>query len=130
MRILFLLCLALVGASVAEAQIPVNPDPFTVAFTSVDHALVTEYEAGFFFAGGVEPVSTQSLGKPPIVNGTVSAELKSRPTALGQYELKIRAKAGADVTAWAGGGANGDQPVPFAIVLRPPANLTIVRSAG
>jgi hypothetical protein len=119
------LLLVVVSAS-AQTTIPKNP--FEIEFDSPDHALITEYEAGFFMAGGTVPTSTQSLGKPALnASGKVVAQLTSRPTALGQYELKVRAKAGTAFSEWGAGGATGDEAVPFERVLLRPVALRIAR---
>jgi hypothetical protein len=112
-------------AVLAQAAVPTNP--MEVEFTSADHAVVTEYEAGFFLSGAAQPVTTVSLGKPALTSGKVHAQLPSRPSALGQYELKVRAKVGTVVSPWYAGGPLGDQPVPFVRALLPLANLAILR---
>lgn len=118
-----LACLSCVAP--AWAQLPINP--FEIEFDpSTDHAIVTSYEVGFFFAGATNPVSTEDVGKPALVTGKVVAQLASKPTSLGQYEMKVRSRGtGGAVSAWAAGGPQGNVPVPFVRALLPPMNLVI-----
>lgn len=122
---LFLMLLA-VPVSVVAQTVPINPTE--IAFSSPDHAIVTDYEVGYFLAGATVPVQSQKVAKPALnADGDVHLTTNSRPLALGQYEIKVRAYVGTVTTPWAGGGPAGDQSVPFARALSLLGNLRVVR---
>lgn len=125
--ILSVCCLLAVMPLYASAQtVPVNPTE--IAFDSPDHAIITDYEVGYFLAGATAPVQSQKVAKPALnADGSVHLTTNSRPLTLGQYEIRVRAYVGTVTTAWAGGGPAGDQPVPFSRALSQLTGLRIVR---
>ena len=120
------LALALYASTVTAQTPPVNPTEY--AFDSPDHAIVTDYEIGWFLAGQTVPVQTTKLPKPALnADGSVHLTASSRPLTLGQYEVKVRPYVGTTVGPWGAGGAAGDQPVPFSRALSSISNLRVVR---
>lgn len=98
---------------------PINPSE--IAFTSPDHAIITDYEIGFFLVGAVQPVQVNKQAKPGISSdGDVHLSFNSRPLGLGVYELKVRAYAGTTVGDWS-------TPAGFSRALSPLGNPRIVR---
>jgi hypothetical protein len=92
-----------------QTAVPINPSE--VAFLSPDHAIVTEYEVGFFLATAIQPVQTARFPKGALgSDGEVHLTINSRPLALGSYTLKVRAIADATVGEWS-------QPAPFSRAL-------------
>ena len=99
--------------------VPTNPSE--VAFASPDHAIITDYEIGFFLTGAAQPVQANKQAKPGLsTDGDVHLTFNSRPLGLGIYELKVRAYAGTEVGTWSG-------PVGFTRVLSGIGPVRIVR---
>lgn len=98
---LVMLVALLAFASSARAQAPV-PNPTAVEFTpSMDHAMIDDYQLGYFLLGAAEPVTVTDLGKPaPDASNTCRVPINVMPLSFGDYVARARARAGTTWSEW------------------------------
>lgn len=100
MRYLIATLLVIISASATEAQ--VLPNPTRAEFiASLDHAVISSYEIGWFLNGATSPVSVTSIGKPaPDASNLCSTPINVMPLPFNEYTAKIRAIAGTMFSEW------------------------------
>lgn len=106
---------------VSEAQSVINPTRLVFDHDAVSRTDTTVYRVGYFALGATQPTHTVEVPKEQtVVDGGSFAAALPRP-ALGQWQVRVQACAGALCSEWS---VPSD---PFGFAPMPPVSVRVVR---